>query len=295
MQQKLGARDSPTDTTKHRTAELMAHTNLVINRRNNLLKAAKKAGDKGLCKALSAAIPITKKAKRTNKDELAIIMVTIYVVLYELLQVEKFILDRSLSSDLEVFLNILERTMHQCKGDILRESESGSGLGKSVKLSELKMRRGYLQGGGKKLLSTDGGASDPVLLCPKCTFKLFDKEPDYEANKKYNAAQNKSWIELRKHIADFRGGRRLDPPLDANDKVITKTPSNPSYKPTLLRCHIISNYESMHKGGSKCAFGCMIDKKQYPAGQCPACLSDCCFVWDRNIYWPILRMRGNGR
>jgi hypothetical protein len=122
MQQKLGARDSPTDTTKHRTSELLAHTNLVINRRNNLLSAAKKAGDKGLCKALGAAIPITKKAKRTNKDELAIAMVKIYVVLYELLQVEKFILDRSLSSDLEVFLNILERTMHQCRGDILRDN-----------------------------------------------------------------------------------------------------------------------------------------------------------------------------
>jgi hypothetical protein len=71
MQQKLGARDSPTDTTKHRTSELLAHTNLVINCRNNLLRAAKKAGDKGLCKAsLGVAIPITKIAKRTNKDEL---------------------------------------------------------------------------------------------------------------------------------------------------------------------------------------------------------------------------------
>jgi hypothetical protein len=56
MQQKLGARDSPTDTTKHRTSELLAHTNLVNNRRNNLLRAAKKAGDKGLCKALGVRL-----------------------------------------------------------------------------------------------------------------------------------------------------------------------------------------------------------------------------------------------
>ena len=90
-------------------------------------------------------------------------------------------------------------------------------------------------------------------------------------------------------MEEYKNGDHSDPPI--------KKISNPTLLPILLRCHCLTNFHSLVRGGRKCHFGCRVDGKQYPLGQCPVCKCNCTFVCDRTKYvdmkrrYEMLRMK----
>ena len=184
MQSKFGSKASSTNSNSHDNPKLMFHTNHVIRNRASILRAAQ-----SVCPSLSAraeaAIPKRELGARTKRGDVVDIMLKIYQALFELFQCDTFDLSVKVESDIEVFLDILEGVAHECTADIEREKEKkvSDKLGKSIALSSKKMQRKYLEGGGKRLSRNDGGDCT-VKACPKCGLDMFDKEPDYDANKR---------------------------------------------------------------------------------------------------------------
>ena len=91
---------------------------------------------------------------------------------------------------------MMEDVFHACQSD--REGERVGivydSLGKTHKISNERMMRKWCEDGGK-LWRQDSG--NPVDSCPCCgLIKLFDKEPDYEDNRKYNSGVHTFYMSL---------------------------------------------------------------------------------------------------
>lgn len=233
---KFGSKESPTDPTSNSREKLITNTNKIIDNRNSILKAAMQVSAER-ANRLKEVIPTKSiRASRGKRSEVVNVMVSIWPVFYELLQHSNFLEGqeyRRLRPEIEVFIAILEEVERQCRVDVEKEKEKGVSdrFGKSLKLSALKMARQYLKGGGTLLQGRDRFGSN-VTCCPKCLLKLFDKEPDYDANKAHNDELKRTWDKLRRQVMDFLGGTRSDPPVDAKGKAITTLEklSNPQFK-----------------------------------------------------------------
>lgn len=111
----------------------------------------------------------------------------------------------------------MEDVKHACLADNDRQKANKNidKIGKTVVLSEEKMRRKYLDGGGK-IWRHDGGEVR-VDCCPCCGLKkLFDKEPDFDKNKAHNDREDSRFIREQEHIRDYKAGKRSDPLVDSN-------------------------------------------------------------------------------
>ena len=117
--------------------------------------------------------------------------------------------------------------------------------------------------------------------------KLFDKEPDYDENKKFNKDLSKEYQAIVASVKAAKAGKGKQP-VDKDGKPIKKV-DPPKWKPQYLHCHHSQNYESISATGQKCFFGCHYDGVSYPPGTCPSCKSSCCFVWDRLKHADILQ------
>ena len=281
MESKLGARDRPGDTSTHSREKMIQHANAVIGNRSSILQAATNISEDLYLRAVNA-IPSAHHPIKEKRPTLVASMVKMYSIIHELMQYDSFKLSNTVMANIEVFIDILESAEHECHADVERESHPDESIGKTVLLPVKKRHRMYLQGGGKKMPRNDSGDCI-VKCCPKCELSYFDKEPDYDENRKYNSSLKQEWIEKNRHLEEYLNQSRSDPPVDAKGKAITSYTGlkNPTYKPLLLRCHISENYQSMHRGGRKCHFVCKINGKQYPPGKCPACQKSCSYVWDR--------------
>jgi hypothetical protein len=290
-----------------------AKINWVIGNRNSLLSAAMKL-DRELAGGspdaitfppspdsyqlhLGQAIPNTKLARKTLRPNVVIVMVRVFQILYEIFQ-HKFTLPNPLASELESFTHIVESTMHECRAIVARSNLPNDKFAKGVGLPKARMAQKYREGGGK-LYVNKARSRNRIDDCPRCGFKYFDKEPDFDDNRKENNNISGRWATTRDHLEEFLARERSNPPVDDKRKEITseKMLGNPTLLPQLLKCHIIDNWNSLSLGGKKCFFLCKIKGAQYPARKCPAYLSSCNYVWDvRNhgeakAYFEMERMR----
>ena len=236
--------------------QMLHETNRIIGNRNSIVKSAINL-DRQLAAhsesgplppssesyqvRLQQAIPTKKLASKTNRQAVATDMVRIFQVLYEVMQEGKFELPRAVKVELETFMHITEETMHICQTEISRSKQPSEKLAKGVQLPKKKMERKYLEEGGKKFTNSGGSTStDRVECCPRCSFKYFDKEPDYDDNKRENQAITDRWADLKERVEQYENGELTDPPVDSKGKEITSVGqiTNPSMLPLLLRCHI---------------------------------------------------------
>jgi hypothetical protein len=124
-------------------------------------------------------------------------------------------------------------------------------------------------------------SGNAVDSCPCCgLIKLYDKEPDYDDNQKYNKGEETRFSSQVAHLRALNSNKRSDPLVDKDGKQFKKV-ENPRTKPQLLRCNQGQNYESVSATGQKCYFQCKYEGIQYDHGTCPSCKSSCDFVWDR--------------
>jgi hypothetical protein len=290
--------------------------NQVIGNRNSLLRAAMKLGRElaggsptavtfppspdsyQVC--LGQAISHMKLAQKTLRPNVVIVMVRVFQILYEMFQHTQFTVQNTLATELESFTYIVESTMHEWRAVVARSNLPNDKFAKGVVLPKARMARKYREGGGKLYVNRTG-SRNRIDDCPRCGFKYFDKEPNFDDNRKENSNISGRWATNREHLEEFLAGERSDPPVDDKGKDITseKMLGSPTLLPELLKCHIIENWNSLSLGvgGKKCVFLCKIKGVQYPAGKCPACLSNCSYVWDvRNhgeakAYFEMERMR----
>jgi hypothetical protein len=167
----------------------------------------------------------------------------------------EFTLPNPLASGLEGFTHIVESTMHECHAIVARSNLPNDKFAKGVGLPKARMARKYGEGGGK-LYVNKAGSRKRIDDCPRCGFKYFDKEPDFDDNRKENNNISGRWATTREHLEEFLGGERSDSPVDDKGKEITseKMLGNPTVLPQLLKCHIIDNWNSLSLGGKKCFF-----------------------------------------
>ena len=209
--------------------------NQVIGNRNSLLRAAMRL-DRELASGspnsdtfppspdsyqfrLGQAIPHTKLARKTLRPNVVIVMVRVFQILYEMFQHE-FTLPNPLASELESFTHIVESTMHECRAIVARSNLPNDKFAKGVVLPKARMARKYREGGGK-LYVNKAGSRNRIDDCPGCSFKYFDKEPDFDDNRKENNNISGRWATTREHLEEFLAGERSDPPVDDKGKEIT--------------------------------------------------------------------------
>ena len=300
MESKFGQKAVATNPHAHPAEKLRKHTNYVIKHRATFIKAALEI-NRPLSHRVENAIPKKQLAEKVKRGAVIEAMLKIYRVLYECLQYSTFDLGRKVDDETSVFFDIMESNAQDCRLDKERESDKhiNERFGKSYKLSAQNRNRGYLKDGGKKLSRSDGYGT-LVKCCPKCTLDLFDKEPEFDENKRHNARAKVEWEQLKTEVDDYLSGTIDEAPIDPKtNKTITSADQVKNYatKPLLLHCQIGKNNESRHYGGSKCHFGCKVKGKKYPKGTCPACKKTCSFVWDMRYhkeymeYWDLERLR----
>jgi hypothetical protein len=68
------------------------------------------------------------------------------------------------------------------------------------------MARKYGEGGGK-LYVNKAGSRKRIDDCPRCGFKYFDEEPDFDDNRKENNNISGRWATTREHLEEFWGKR----------------------------------------------------------------------------------------
>lgn len=143
----------------------------------------------------------------------------------------------------------MESLRQQCQVDVEAESAPKNAHAKGLKVSPKEKARKYLEGGGTEYKSSTAGGR--IRGCPKCTFAMFDKMPDYDKNKKENKAANTVWNGLRNHLDEYLANERRDPPVHPKTgKAITtkKQLGTPPMLPLGLHCHIVENFASLHVG-----------------------------------------------
>ena len=273
----------------YNTAACQSAFKPVVRNRNAIIAAAAKVKQQApdLYNRASdrKVFPSSTKIK-DSKETVVNNMISTYAVLYELLQCSNHGLSRAVMSKLQPYLEIMEDVLHACRADAERDraKKVNDKLGKSVNLGEEKRRRKFLQEGGKAWRQ-DGG--DPVDCCPCCGLKkLFDKEPDYDKNKKINKDLSKEYQATVAQVKACKAGKASQP-VGKDGKPLKKV-DPPKWKPQLLHCHHSQNYESVSATGQRCHFGCNYDGVSYSPGTCPSCKSSCSFIWDRLKHADIL-------
>jgi hypothetical protein len=217
--------------------EIAVNMNKIIRNRNGILRAAKE-GNVSLYQRLDRQIPRTEvSVSKAKKPEIVPKLVNIYAILFELFQCKKFMLSDRIMDDLGVFIDIMEVLVQESKAEFEREKKIDDKLLKGVALSNTKMQRRYLEGGGALLTEADyADGLVKVDACPKCGLKMFDKEPDYDANKESNTELEEGFIATREHIDEYTSGTRDDPPICSKTGKVLQSISNLVLKPhTALR------------------------------------------------------------
>jgi hypothetical protein len=131
--------------------EIAVNMNKIIRNRNGILRAAKE-GDASLYHCLDRQIPRREvSVSRAKKPEIVPKLVNIYAILFELFQYKKFKLSDRIMDDLGVFIDIMEVLVQESKAEFEREKKIDDKLLKGVTLSNTKMQRCYLEGGGALL------------------------------------------------------------------------------------------------------------------------------------------------
>jgi hypothetical protein len=143
---------------------------------------------------------------------------------------------------------------------------------KFLKIPEEMMNHNHLELGSFKV------DNKPYPSCPKCNHTLLGQPKENKVITKSNNKLHAEYKKDKKKLENYLlyGGS----PLKKDGKDLSMI-YPPKLKDLIIMCKCWCNKYASYVGGLVCALLCKdtMSGKQYKAGQCPACICSCTFVF----------------